>query len=224
MRLMIKKVTSIILAIIVSYFILYISLYSIAFYNINFYKTEFQKYRIYNKFPNQDINKINENVISYLQNNEVKLVTNFFNAKEREHLKDVRDLFLFFNKIFKIFLIIFIVLSFILFFYALNFKIFILQLINSFIYGSILTIGLILTLGLLIFFDFDTIFIHMHNVFFKPDTWTFNFDENIVNLYVEEFFYDIAIYLVKTILIISSSLAILSIFIKKLLKSMEKQF
>ena len=45
-----------------------------------------------------------------------------------------------------------------------------------------------------------------------------NFDDNIVNLYVEEFFYDIAVYLVKTILIISTSITALSFFIKKLLK------
>ncbi|MDR3646116.1 MAG: DUF1461 domain-containing protein [Candidatus Babeliales bacterium] len=216
------KFIKIFLSIIISYSIFYISLYSIAFYNINFYKTEFQKHGIYNKFPNHDINKINNNVLNYLKNSEHELIKNFFNKREIEHLRDVKDLFSAFTKIFKILLIIFIILSFLLFFYSQSFKIFVIKILSSLIYGSIISISIICALGLLIFFDFDSIFIQMHNVFFKPDTWIFNFDDNIVNLYVEDFFYNIAICLVKTILIISSSIAVTSIIIRKILTNRSK--
>lgn len=214
---MYKKITTIILAIIISYSIFYLSLYSIAFNNIQFYEAAFNKYGIYHKFVNHDINKINANVLSYLQNNKINLINRFFNNKERQHLKDVQELFSLFNKVFKIFCIIFLLLVCLLFFTSSNIKLFFLQVINSFIAGSILIIGLILALGLLIYFDFDSIFITMHNIFFKPDSWIFNFDENIVNLYVEDFFYDISIYLVKTILIIASGIAILSLIIKNVI-------
>ncbi len=215
---MIIKFIKIILAFIFTYFIFYISLYSIAFYNEQFYKEQFKKSEIYNKFQNIDINKINQNVISYLNNNENSLRSTFFNEKEVKHLKDVRDLFLVFYKIFKLLFIIFILLISILYLYTPNIKSFIFEVFSSLLTSSILSISFIFLLAVCILFDFDSIFIQMHNIFFKPETWTFNFDDNIVNLYTEDFFYNISMYLVKTILIICSAIALLSIFIKKLLK------
>ena len=139
----------------------YTYIWEITYLNsISFYKTEFVKYNIYNKFTNFDIDKINENVINYLKNNEFNLVDTFFNNKEKEHLKDVRDLFIVFNKLFKLFLIVFVAIIFTLLLSKISYQNLTTLILNSFIAGSIICIGLILTLGLLIYFDFDNIFIY----------------------------------------------------------------
>lgn len=211
------KLIKMILTIIFTYFIFYLSLYSIAFKSEKFYHQQFSHLKIYDKFPNLDINSINKNVLSYLQNKHPRLVANFFNNKEIEHLKDVRQLFTKFYKIFLFLFLLLLVCIALLYCYTYNLKQLISIVYSTLISASIFTIFIVALVGLMIYFDFDDIFIKMHNIFFTPGTWVFNYDDNIVNLYVEEFFYNIAVKIVKTILTAASCLALIAFTIKKLL-------
>ncbi len=203
----------IILSFIFVYFIFYFSGYSAIFRNENFYKNEFEKYKIFQQFPNDDILLVNQAVIEYLKpaNYRYKKFKNyllpslsFFNESEKSHLKDVRILFSYMSAICLIFLVI-LVLLFRRNRLLLYFK--------SLWISSIISLSLIAVLCFGIFFNFDYLFSGMHHIFFEPGTWTFDSSvSNMVNLYPLEFFMDFAIEIGKKIIITSLFLFFISLF------------
>ena len=75
-------------------FLLYLLNFSNVAFDGNFYKKEFQKYDVYVKLKNYDIEKINNDVLDYLKHekDEKLIENNFFNEREKLHLLDVKNL------------------------------------------------------------------------------------------------------------------------------------
>ncbi len=206
----------IILSLIFVYLIFYVSGYFTIFKNDDFYKKEFEKYKIFQQFPKDDIFKINEEVITYLNpgNYHNSLNTNFFNKNEKDHLEDVKYVFLFLKNLYVNFF--FLLLFFQFFLLKENF---IYKYLKSIFYGSIISLSIIFVLFIGIFLNFDYLFSGMHHIFFEPGTWTFDPSEsNMINLYPIEFFMDFGLEIGKKIIVVSLFLFFISLFAIKVLK------
>ena len=193
MKKKIKKISiwvMVLLLIVMLPFLIYLFNFRVVVFNTAFHEAEFEKIGVYDKFPDQDVKAINRQVVGYLNNKDV-IQEGFFNQKEMSHFRDVKNLiqgsisflyFLFF---------VFIILIFSLYFILRDSKKFIR-------YKSIILISgsLVILLSSLVFIstmntNFTGFFDNFHNLFFEPGTWTFDAStENMVNLYPEEFFYD----------------------------------
>ncbi|MEK6862595.1 MAG: TIGR01906 family membrane protein [Nanoarchaeota archaeon] len=173
--------------------------------NQNFYQEEFNKLNIYDKIPDADKNALN--LINYIKDREQ--LNNFFNEKEKLHMKDVKNLI---QKIFLLFYtsLILTILLLIYFIYTKNYKI----ILNSIFLSSLSTIiiTLILFLSLL---NFNIAFTKFHLIIFSNNLWQLNSEtDNLINLFPLEFFYDITKQIIINILISSFILIILTLIIK----------
>ncbi len=183
--------------------LIFLSNFKVLALNFNVYKEEFSKLNIYDKIPDADEHALN--LINYYNNKEG--LSNFFNEQEKLHLQDVKYLVNLFFIIFYITLI----LSLIIFIY------FIYKKDSSLILNSILISSIIIILlqGLFFISNFSSLFIKFHEISFNNDLWLFNPNANIVNLFPEQFFYDIMLKIMVNSLVTSLILIILTLILKK---------
>ncbi len=145
-------------------------------FNTGFYEEKFKENGAYEKFG-EEAYTANAEVFKYLSLRE-DLGTDFFNEKEKEHLKDVRRLFIFG---YILLLISFFSLSFIK-------KT---ELNEILLKSGTIGFGFVLLLIFLSYFGFNVLFTGFHEVFFKGGTWLFSLEENITNLYTFDLFHDL---------------------------------
>lgn len=156
---------------------------SIISFDKEFYFSEFAKYGIYDKFE-RDINSEIAKVIDYI-NNKGEIESDFFNDKEKEHLKDVRNLF----NISK-FLIALCIIIIGVSYYFLRKR----EFLDGLNKGALLTIIFILILFITILINFNLGFVIFHKLLFENDLWLLNPEEdNLIVLLPEEIFFDIAV-------------------------------
>ena len=64
---------------------LYMLNFRLTAFNEDYYKSEFKKYKIYDEFPEEDINKINQDLLEYLKNDRTNslIASDFFTQKEK---------------------------------------------------------------------------------------------------------------------------------------------
>jgi len=155
-----------------------------------FYKKEFEKYDIYEKFPGEDIDKINSILLEYLYGIRKDYDYTLFDKKEREHLSDVRSVIVKLNILKNILFIIIIPLVSIIYF--LDRTNFLLRVYKIFFYSGFFTLVISSVMILAIFVGFDILFTIFHKLFFAPGTWVFDYSENIIKIYPLGFFYDIS--------------------------------
>ncbi|MCH8004560.1 MAG: DUF1461 domain-containing protein [Nanoarchaeota archaeon] len=211
-----------ILMVLVIPFIIYLYNFNSIAFNEDLYKEEFSKYDIYNDLKNYDIEEINNDVLNYLMNGKNNLIkNNFFNAREKTHLLDVKNLIQTIINIYYISLILFIILIIILItLLNFNFRNIGKKLLIILAIGSLLTL-----LGTVLFFissslNFDFTFDLFHKTFFIPGTFTFNPEfENIVVLYPQDLFFDFLIKIISntllsSIILFSVSIILFSIFFR----------
>ncbi|MBS3156947.1 TIGR01906 family membrane protein [Candidatus Woesearchaeota archaeon] len=203
---MIKKIP-IILAVFLVLILLPINLFS---FDEGFYHSEFSKYGIYSMF-NEDINSEFNKVLVYLDNgdkiedNGDKIEEDFFNDKEREHLKDVRILF-----VIKDILIFLSVLTIFISGFVLKKN----EFLNSLNIGGLATLIFIVILGLFSLFNFDSVFIKFHEIFFNNNLWLLNPEtDNLIILLPQEIFFDI----LKRSLLLSFILSLIVINLRKII-------
>ena len=185
-------------------------------FNGDFYKKEFSKYNVYSNLAQYDVEKINKEVLFYLKNgkNQEIIANDFFNAREKQHLLDVRNLIakLFFAYHISIFLFLSSFLALCLHF---NFKF--RKIIEKFLLALLSGNFFVLVAGILLFFlwnsNFYFIFGALHETFFPAGTYSFNPGfEKIVVLYPENLFFDaLSEILLQTIL--SSIIIIFLVFL-----------
>src|SRR3989338_3657144 len=73
--------------------VLYLFNFKNTAFDENFYKKEFQKYNVYGKLQDYDVEKINNDVLNYLKSEKEESIKNdFFIQREKEHLLDVKNL------------------------------------------------------------------------------------------------------------------------------------
>ncbi len=186
-------------------FILYSFNFINAAFDEDFYKTEFEKYDVYGKLENYDIEEINNDVLDYLRYGEKELIENdFFNEREKSHLLDVKELIQKTVKFYYFSMILFFVLLVLLIF-LLNKNIKIVKYLGMIFLIS----GLLTFLDAFVFFaivnsNFSFAFDIFHNTFFSEGSFLFDpSSENIVNLYPKELFFDITFKIVIDTLIFS---------------------
>lgn len=62
--------------------------------------------------------------------------------------------------------------------------------------GSLLTVGLLLLLGLFAAVSFDQFFTWFHAIFFEGDTWLFNYDDTLIQLFPLPLWFDASLIIV----------------------------
>jgi len=67
--------------------------------------------------------------------------------------------------------------------------------------GAILTIGLFVAIGLFAAIGFQTFFTLFHKVFFKGDTWLFNYTDSLIQFYPLPFWFATSLALVATTIV-----------------------
>src|SRR3989344_789160 len=159
--------------------------------NFNYYQKEFTKLNVYNNIPEADKHALN--LINYMNNKEE--LSNFFNEQEKLHLQDVKYLI---DLAFIIFYLVLILTLIFLMYFIYKKKYLI-------ILDSLIISGLIIFLLQFVFLvtNFSSNFVLFHEILFTNDLWLFNPGDNIVNLFPEEFFYDISLKIMLNSLIIS---------------------
>ena len=188
-------------------FLLYLLNFSNAAFDENFYKKEFQKYDVYGNLKNYDIEKINNDVLDYLkyEKNKKLIENDFFNEREKLHLLDVKnliqktvELYYFLMSLF------FILLVSLVFLLNKNIKI-VKHLGIIFLIAGFLTILDTFIFYIAINSNFSFAFDIFHNAFFEQGSFLFDSSsENIVNLYPNGLFFDIARRIAINTLIFSS--------------------
>ncbi|MBS3102369.1 DUF1461 domain-containing protein [Candidatus Woesearchaeota archaeon] len=193
--------------------VLYLFNFKNTAFDENFYKKEFQKYNVYGKLQDYDVEKINNDVLNYLKSEKEESIKNdFFIQREKEHLLDVKNLiqktinFYYFSLI--LFFILLISLAFLL---DQNIKI-VKHFGIIFIISGALTFFEAFAFFAAVNMNFSSAFDIFHNTFFQRGTYTFDPSfENIVNLYPEQLFFGIAQRIIFNTLIFSFFLSLAGI-------------
>ncbi len=210
-----KIISSIAFALMVASFIIIIPGFSfrLAAFDEKFYKKEFNKYGVYEKLDGYDIEAINKDVLGYLRKENHNIIAgDFFNAREKEHLLDVRILASKALLAYHISLFLFFVLIFILAAMpSFDFN----KLLNSIakviLIGSLSTMFFALVLFFASFAGFENFFQKFHEIFFMPGTFLFNPNlEKIVVLYPQNLFFDLLARFIVFVVLSSAIAAALS--------------
>ncbi len=204
---------------------------SIAF-DRNLYKEEFSKHNVYANLKDDDIEKINDEVLDYLASKDNGLIENgFFNEREKMHLWDVKVLIQGFLSAYYFSIILFLSLTAILFLLmGFDFNHFSKKLLVILIFGSLLTFFEAVLIYLLPNLNFDFAFDAFHKTFFSPGTYLFNPEfENIVTLYPQNLFLDLLVRIIFGIIFSSGMLFFISaalffIFFKRNFLNFSKNF
>ena len=190
--------------------------YNLIAYNLDFYKNEFQKHDIYSSLNKSDVDKEAENLINYFKTG--KLETSFFNEKELTHLKDVYKLnstvcYLFYGLL----TLISICLLFLL--YTKRCK----ELYNDLFHSGLISLGLIISLLILVIINFSFSFTLFHEMLFTNNLWQLNPEtDKLIVMFPEGFFIDTFIRIVIYSLIFSLSLILIGKLLPIINKSSSK--
>jgi integral membrane protein (TIGR01906 family) len=201
-----KTITSFIIFLLIldTPLILYLFSFNNTVFDEGFYKKEFEEYKIYSRLAGYNIEKINSAVLNYLKHRDYELKDNFFNEREKAHLKDVKSL---------IQLILLLFYSSIFLFVVLLTSLAILNKSNqktmsdtgtAFLFGGLLTFVVVFVFWLMTKASFNSVFDFMHKAFFEEGTYVFDPSfEKVVVLYPPELFYDIVLHIIATTLVFS---------------------
>ena len=151
-------------------------------FDFDFYEKQFEKNMAYEKYGEEIVDKNSLGLINYLQRG-YPLNTEFFNEKEKEHLKDVK-------RIVDVFVLLFylsLILSLLIIFYFIYNKQY-----NPVLRGLFFSSSSVFVFALILFLlslNFQNFFINFHKAFFSNNLWILNPEtDNLVNLFPQEFF------------------------------------
>jgi len=208
-----RKLVLVLLIISIPIFILLLNL-NLHIYNEKFYLGEFEKNNVYASLEKEKVIENYNLLIDYFKD-KGNLDQSFFNAKEKSHLVDVRNLIrlssymLYFSGS--------VLLLAILYFIS---KKFFKDLRRGLLMGSIATMIILGVFLLLALFDFANIFLWFHLSFFSNDLWILNPEtDNLIVMFPFEFFYDSAVAVLLNSLITSAIIFLPCIILKFLTKS-----
>ena len=168
----------------------------------NYYYSEYAKYNvgIAQSLNENDLHFITKNVLEYLSDRRDNLDfaldkdkaanKDFFSDRDKSHMKDVKKIYLDLRNLAVIASIV-LAISLFIAFRKPKYKENIYRFLGI---GAILGILPIVILAVLMAVDFNKYFIIFHQIFFTNDLWLLDpqFD-NLVNIFPEEFFMDMAV-------------------------------
>ena len=108
-----------------------------------------------------------------------------YTTREVSHMADVRAVFQSVFRVGQMSLIVFLLLSFIL--WRSGERASLTSAVKS---GGILTSGMILSIALLAIFSWQFWFNNFHLIFFKPGSWLFSYSDTLIRLFPVEFWFD----------------------------------
>jgi len=188
------------LAVIIPIFLVLLN-YRLLVFNDSYYFDEFKELGVYDKFSKKDVEENTFELIGYFKGKNA-LESEFFNEKEKLHLKDVKNLIKKTNIIFWISATLLGLLVF------LNRN----SLSKPFFYGGILMIVVIFIFSMI---NFNFLFLKFHELSFNNTLWILDEDDNLINLFPEKFFQDFVEKIFLNSFIISILLIISSFFLRK---------
>ncbi len=167
-----------------------LSIYTLNFrlllFDSDFYSSEFEKHGVYTELGKEVTDSVNSEVLGYF--NGGSLETEFFDAREKSHLADVKSVLsnVSITSLTSSILLV-ILLSFMI--YSGMKK----QISFTLIGGGAFTIlaGILVLISSMI--NFNIPFTLIHRMFFDEGTWLFSAGSNIITLYPEGVFYDFAV-------------------------------
>lgn len=180
---------------------LYLASADYLIFNSGFYKKEFSKNNVYEKINNAD--DISKSLIGFFRD-ENKL-PDVFDAKEKSHLEDVKDLIKNIQTLFVFLSLVNIILLSLLLFYSPKLK----DLSKVGIYSGIF--GLVLPIPFMIF-KFSDLFIMFHLVLFPQGNWQFPINSTLIMLFPGQFFYDAIINIIITSVVFAFVFLLIGVF------------
>ena len=190
--------------------VMLLSILQIYTFNKGFYLREFEKHHVpsVTKIQIEDLSKITEKIITYLQDKDDHLniqvpiggkVQEVFGEREKQHMVDVKVLFQRGYQIRNIGLFIVIAAFLIKVRHSKR------EAYRSLILSSMLSLSFVLLLFILIQIDFNKYFTHFHEIFFNNDLWLLNPETDVlIQMLPLEFFTNISVAVVGTFLGIMS--------------------
>lgn len=188
-------------------------------HNLDFYMKEFRKYNVaeVTTMTEEDLSRVAQRLISYLKDEEedlsIKAVIKgepreVFGQREKQHMVDVKELFIKGYKLRNMGLSITLLSIIILFFISKSKNVDIFQ---ALLWSSIIPIFLLIILYILLVIDFNKYFTYFHEIFFTNDLWLLNpKTEVLIQMLPLGFFIDISTRIIGWFLGISITIAVIS--------------
>lgn len=163
---------------------------------IRLYEYGYDKYNVSadTGIEREELDEIARGLIGYFNSGEEFTSTSRFNERELIHLEDVKNLIQFFYR-FQEASVIYVV-CYIIFSYYLQKSGWWRNLARKVVWGSGLTISLLLVLGIAVAVDFQQVFLWFHRISFNNLLWMMRPGDLLPRLYTEGFFFDGALFIV----------------------------
>ncbi|MBN1503057.1 DUF1461 domain-containing protein [Candidatus Woesearchaeota archaeon] len=188
-------------------------------YKMSFYQEEYEKHNTYERFGEEKTIAVTNNLFKFFRNKE-KLDNEFFSANEIAHLEDVKNL-IFKGKYIYCTAILFLIITVIILYHLDEQEFLFISSKIAMTTGIALCFILFLFFVLHLLFGFDTIFLLFHKIFFAGN---YAFDPKISNLkymFPDEFFLNISLRILYSIMLKASLLILLSVFLCKSFKNIK---
>ena len=178
-----------------------------AMFNEQFYHEQFEKNKAYEKYGKDTVNEVNTQILQFYKHN-TPLISDFFNDKERSHLADVRNLYIFSKVVLYLSLVIFLIsLS------RVKEKTYRAKILTG---GALLTLSIVLFVALFATTNFTSSFTAFHKLVFTNENWMLNpATDNIILLFPESFFIAFVLLVLKNTTIMALLCLMISAAIKK---------
>jgi uncharacterized membrane protein len=80
-------------------------------------------------------------------------------------------------------------------------------------HGGLLTAGILLVMGLLVAVAWNFVFVQFHEILFPPGTWTFAFEDSLIRLFPEQFWFDFGLLWTGGIFVMGAVIAAVGYFL-----------
>lgn len=180
---------------------IYLSNLKAVAFDRDFYSDKFDEFGIHELFSEgTDIDHEADVMLQYLEGEKADIESGFFNAKEKEHLVEVRHLFRLVDitlntavaiSIICLLLIIIAVKRFTLRLNERKSLAYFRHILSNLLIGIGFVVDGIAVFFALLAFTFSSAFWRFHEIFFKSDTWILNpATDNLIRMMPEQFFFD----------------------------------
>lgn len=200
--------------------VLLLTIFEYYSYNQDFYMNEFEKYDIgkVTTMSDEDLSRVSEKLISYLKDEDMNLnikavikgeYREVFGQREKQHMVDVKVLFIKGKRLRNISLGITLLAFVIILLVSNNRK---RDIYRALLWSGIIPVLLMTILYILLKIDFYRYFTYFHHIFFTNDLWLLNPEtEVLIQMLPLEFFIDISIRIIGWFIGISIAISVLSL-------------
>lgn len=208
--------------------LIFLSSFDAIVFDPNYYHEKFIELDVYDDPMFEDVPLMQETtgLIGYLRYGKDQIDTDFFNQREKDHLEDVKDLFRQAISLRRFFFFMSIILLIFLYRLEPTEGRFTKAIAKYLMFGGLLTMGVV-AIAWIGSSNFAPAFDNVHNLLFEEGTWIFNEQtDHLVNMFPEQFFFDISRSIMSLALIIASiGVGVgLLLFYRPLLSSYCKKF